>query len=308
MRIVIYGLIAFLSLMFLGIMVGIGYALYDWFGEVGVPFIVVMLIVLLIVHGTLRFMERYVLYMIKLGHIAVVVELLRTGKLPEGKGLIGYGKAKVIESFGSAHVEFVVDKMIYATVRQVQRWIVLIGEWLRFAPGSGVLIGILNSILSVGLNYIDEPIMSYIFLRKSEKHPEIVWKSASDGIVLYAQSWQGIIKSSVISVLLIYAFNIIMFLLCVIPFLAIVHSFPQEAERIGIFYGILAIIAVIVVTTVLKRGFIDPIVTIIMIRDYHMNIRGQAPSIDLQEKLLNISPRFKRLFSKTEERTPAFGP
>lgn len=253
-------------------------------------------------------MERYVLYMIKLGHIAVVVELLRTGKLPEGKGLIGYGKAKVIESFGSAHVEFVVDKMIYATVRQVQRWIVLIGEWLRFAPGSGVLIGILNSILSVGLNYIDKPIMSYIFLRKSEKHPEIVWKSASDGIMLYAQSWQGIIKSSVISVLLIYAFNIIMFLLCVIPFLAIVHSFPQEAERIGIFYGILAIIAVIVVTTVLKRGFIDPIVTIIMIRDYHMNIRGQAPSIDLQEKLLNISPRFKRLFSKTEERTPAFGP
>lgn len=108
--------------------------------------------------------------------------------------------------------------------------------------------------------------------------------------------------------LLIYAFNIIMFLLFVIPFLAIVHSFPQEAERIGIFYGILAIIAVIVVTTVLKRGFIDPIVTIIMIRDYHMNIRGQAPSIDLQEKLLNISPRFKRLFSKTEERTPAFGP
>ena len=253
-------------------------------------------------------MERYVLYMIKLGHIAVVVELLRTGKLPEGKGLIGYGKAKVIESFGSAHVEFVVDKMIYATVRQVQRWNVPIGEWLRFAPGSGVLIGILNSILSVGLNYIDEPIMSYIFLRKSEKHPEIVWKSASDGIMLYAQSWQGIIKSSVISVLLIYAFNIIMFLLCVIPFLAIVHSFPQEAERIGIFYGILAIIAVIVVTTVLKRGFIDPIVTIIMIRDYHMNIRGQAPSIDLQEKLLNISPRFKRLFSKTEERTPAFGP
>lgn len=308
MRIVIYGLIAFLSLIFLGIMVGIGYALYDWFGEVGVPFIVVMLIVLLIVHGTLRFMERYVLYMIKLGHIAVVVELLRTGKLPEGKGLIGYGKVKVIESFGSAHVEFVVDKMIYATVRQVQRWIVPIGEWLRFAPGSGVLIGILNSILSVGLNYIDKPIMSYIFLRKSEKHPEIVWKSASDGIMLYAQSWQGIIKSSVISVLLIYAFNIIMFLLCVIPFLAIVHSFPQEAERIGIFYGILAIIAVIVVTTVLKRGFIDPIVTIIMIRDYHMNIRGQAPSIDLQEKLLNISPRFKRLFSKTEERTPAFGP
>jgi len=34
MRIVIYGLIAFLSLIFLGIMVGIGYALYDWFGEV----------------------------------------------------------------------------------------------------------------------------------------------------------------------------------------------------------------------------------------------------------------------------------
>lgn len=301
MRILVYGIFGLAALIFLGIIVGIGYLLIKLVGDVGVAFIFVMLIVFFILYGALKFVERYVLYMVKLGHVSVVVELLRTGTIPEGKGLVSYGKDKVKESFGSANVAFVLDKMVHAAVRQIQRWVIRIGELFSFIPGSNTIIGIFNSIMSVGLNYIDEAIMSYIFIRRTEQPNVNVWKEASDGVVLYAQSWKGIIKAAVISVIFIYAFNIVMFLILVFPFILLVGFLPQEVDGMGLFLGFLAVLAALIITTMLKRALIDPIVTIIMIRSYQMNIRDQKPSMDLHEKLLGVSSRFKRLVTKAEE-------
>src|SRR5699024_1790057 len=135
----------------------------------------------------------------------------------EGKGMVTYGKDQVTKHFGATNIAFVMDTMVHAAVRQIQRWIMRIGNVFSFIPGSKNIIGIINAIMSVSLNYIDEAIMSYVFLRKSEKSGENAWKSASDGVVLYAQSWKGILKTASISVLFIYAFNIIMFLVFVFP-------------------------------------------------------------------------------------------
>src|SRR5690625_889867 len=199
-RILIYGLFGLIAFIFLGIMVGIGFLLIKMFGESGGAFILVMILAFGVIYGGLRFLERYVLYMVKMGHVSVVVELLRKGEVPEGKGMVAYGKDQVTESFGASNVAFVVDKMVHGAVRQIQRWIMRIGNFFNFIPGSKNIIGIINAIMSVSLNYIDEAIMSYIFLRKSEKHKESVWKSASDGVVLYAQSWKGVLKAAAGSV------------------------------------------------------------------------------------------------------------
>lgn len=301
MRMLIYGIFGLVALIFLGIVIGIGYLLIKVFGDVGVAFIVVTIIAFLVLYGALKFVERYVLYMVKLGHVSVVVELLRTGNIPEGKGLVAYGKDKVTESFGSSNVAFVLDKMVHAAVRQIQRLVMRIGELFSFLPGSSTIIGIINAIMSISLNYIDEAIMSYIFLRRTEQKDVNVWKEASDGVVLYAQSWKGIIKSAAISVLFIYAFNIVMFLILVFPLILLVGFFPQEVDGMGLFLGFLAVLAALILTTVLKRALIDPVVTIIMVRSYQMNIRDQQPSIDLHNKLLGVSSRFKRLVTKADE-------
>src|SRR5690625_3172956 len=179
-RIIIYALFGLAALVFLGIVIGIGLLLANMFGESSFAFILVMIIALGVVFGGLRFVERYVLYMVKMGHVAAIVELLQTGKIPEGKGMVAYGKEKVTENFGASNVAFVLDKMVKAAVRQIQRWIMRIGNIFSFIPGSKNIIGIINAIMSVSLNYIDEAIMSYIFLRKSEKQEETVWKSASE--------------------------------------------------------------------------------------------------------------------------------
>src|SRR5690625_2529181 len=300
-RILMYALFVLVSFVVLGIMVGIVFLVVELFNGAGFAFVLIMIATVGGIFGILRFFERYVLYMVKMGHIAVIVELLRTGEIPKGKGMIAHGKDTVVQNFGAANVAFVIDKMVYAAVKQIQRWIMRVGNFFSFVPGAQRIIGIINAIMSVSLNYVDEAIMSYIFLQKSKQADETVWKSASDGVVLYAQSWKGILKTATGAVIFIYLFNIAMFVVFVLPLLFVSNLIASGNEGIGFFLGMIAFAGAGVLTTMLKRGFIDPIVMIAMIRTYQVGIEGQEPKIDLQQKLLGVSNRFKRLFNRSKE-------
>lgn len=306
-RILIYGAFALAALLFLGIMVGIGFLLIKILGESSVAFVLVMIVAFGVIYGGLRFLERYVLYLVKIGHVAVIVELLRSGEVPEGKGQVAYGKDQVTKNFGTANVAFVLDNMVKGAVRQIQRWVMRIGNLFSFIPGSKNIIGIINAIMSVALNYIDEAIVSYIFLQKSEKKEESVWKSAADGVVLYAQSWKGILKTSVLVVAFIYAFNILIFLLFAFSLMFVSKMLSADTPGLGTFFGFLAIIGAYILTTLLKRALIDPLVTIAMIRSYQMGIRDLEPQMDLHQRLLGVSSRFKKLVNKGEEEESKMG-
>ncbi|WP_058306303.1 hypothetical protein [Gracilibacillus massiliensis] len=300
-RILFYGLFGLIAFVFLGIMIGIGFLLLKLFGESSAAFLFIMILSFGAIYGGLRFLERYVLYMVKIGHVAVITELLRTGKTPEGKGMVAYGKDQVTQNFGASNVAFVVDRMVHGAVRQIQRWIMRIGNMFSFVPGSKNIIGIINAIMSVSLRYIDEAIMSYIFLQKSEENEKTVWKSASDGVVLYAQSWKGVLKAATGSVIFIYLFNIISFLIFVFPLMFVSKLISAGTPDLGTFLGFLAIIGAYVLTTLLKRALLDPIVTIIMVRAYQISINDLEPAVDLQQQLLGISSNFKKLFQKAKE-------
>lgn len=300
-RMMIYGVFGLVALFFIGIMVGVGFLVVKMFGDIGGAFIIVMIIAFGVIYGGLKFLERYVLYMVKIGHISVVVELLTKGNVPEGKSQVAFGKDQVTNNFGTANVAFVLDNMVHAAVRQIQRWIMRVGNMFSFIPGSKNIIGIINAIMSIALNYIDEAIVSYVFVRKNNGYEESVWKSASDGVVLYAQSWKDMLKTAVGSVIFIYAFNIIIFLILAFPFMFISKLISGNTPELGFLLGALALIAAYVVTTILKRALIDPIVTIAMIRSYQMSIQGMEPKVDLQQKLLGVSTNFKKLFNKSSE-------
>src|SRR5690625_4448998 len=122
-RIMIYGIFGLAALLFLGIMIGIGFLFIKMFGQSSAAFIFVMILSFGVIYGGLKFLERYVLYLVKTGHVAVIVELLRTGEIPEGKGMVAYGKEQVQENFGTSNIAFVVDRMVHAAVKQIQRWI-----------------------------------------------------------------------------------------------------------------------------------------------------------------------------------------
>lgn len=303
-RLLIYGIFAVAALIFLGFMIGIGFLLHKMFGDSSMAFIILMLMTFGIIRGGLRFLEQYVLYIVKVGHISVVVELIKTGKIPEGKGQIAYGKEQVKQNFGTANVAFVVDKAVHGAVRQIQRWIMRIGDTFSFVPGIKNIIGIVNAIMSVSLNYIDEAVVSYIILRKNEKREETVWKSACDGVVLYAQSWKGILKTATGTVIFIYAFSIVTFLVFALPFMGLSKLLTVNNPDMGLFFGFIALIGAYILTLTLKRALIDPLVTIAMVNTYQKSILGQTPSVDMHNKLLGVSSKFKTLVNKSKEPEP----
>src|SRR5699024_1416878 len=87
----------------------------------------------------------------------------------------------------------------------------------------------------------------------------------------------------------------------VFPLMFIGKLISSGTPGLGSLLGVIAVIGAYVLTTVVKRALIDPIVTIMMIRSYQLSIRTLTPAVDLQEKLIGISPRFKRLFNKAKE-------
>ncbi|ADU28533.1 hypothetical protein [Evansella cellulosilytica] len=315
-RIIVYAIFAVASLLFLGLMLGLGILLFRWFEFASFFFILMIVGTFFAVLGILRFVERYFLYMVKVGHIAVVTELLRTGKVPEGKNQISYGKDQVVNNFGSANVAFVVDKIIYGAVKQIQRWLMRIGNFLSFVPAAKKIIGIISKIMEVSLRYVDEAILSYIMLRKSQiaeaaataeegsdSEEESVWKSACDGVVLYAQSWKKIVMTAAGIVAFVYILNFVIFIPSVFAFMGISSAITSNAGAAAIL-GWFAIVGAYIVTAMIKRAIVDPIAMIAMVRAYQLNIQNIEPNIDLQQKLLNISSKFKQLFNKRKEDTP----
>ncbi|MDG5790045.1 hypothetical protein QA612_21555 [Evansella sp. AB-P1] len=301
-RILVYALFGLISFLFLGLMIGISILLFRWFEFGAGFFFFIIAATFFTVLAGLRFLERYVLYMVKVGHIAVITELLRTGKVPEGKSQVAYGKDQVVNNFGSANVAFVVDKIVYAAVRQIQRWMMRVGNFLGFIPGAKNIISIISKIMEVSLRYVDEAILSYIMVRKSEGKEESVWKSACDGVVLYAQSWKKIIMTAAGIVAFVYVLNIGVFLITVFPLMALANWIANSAG-VASFLGYIAVVGAYIITSMVKRALIDPVATVAMVRAYQLNIKDMEPSMDLQAKLLKVSGKFKSLFNKSKEDT-----
>ena len=69
--------------------------------------------------AALFFLRDYILYMVKAGHIAVMIEHLEGREIPGGKGQISYAQGIVKERFAQANVLFAIDRLIKGVIRAV---------------------------------------------------------------------------------------------------------------------------------------------------------------------------------------------
>lgn len=188
------------SFIYVLIVSGIGWQVFKFMGDGAfVPIIILMLVALFGGYGIIRWLERYFVFLVKAGHIYVMTELLIEGDIPEGKSQLSYGKDKVVETFGKTNVFFVVDTLVDGAVRQIQRWIMKTADFFSFIPQAQTLMGIISQVLGTSLQYVDEAVLCYTM--KEENNGKSVWRNSGDGIVYYAQSWKGILKTAVIIVI-----------------------------------------------------------------------------------------------------------
>ncbi len=230
-----------------------------------------------------RLAREYILYLVKAGHVAVISALATQGKLPEGMGQIAYGKKLVTENFKNSSVLFLVDRMVHGVIRVLTRLMMGLTDFLSGVPGIDGLRKIMHAILYFSFTYIDEAILARKFI-----HPEeTAWKSAHQGLILYAQIWRSILLTALFTGLVALISLPIFLVLTIGPALGAAALEPQK-KWLFITMGIIA-------GFVLKAVLVDPFTMTQMIVVYLKETAGLQPNPEWEQKIEAASSKFVQI-------------
>jgi hypothetical protein len=253
---------------------------------------VFIVVIWLVAVGVVRFfLMHYVGYMVKAGHIAVIAEAVTTGEAPANQ--VAYGKQRVLERFATSNVYFAVDKLVSGAVKQIQKGVGKLGHALNFIPGMGTITGLAQFFVELSLGYIDECCLGYTFYKKEQG----AFKSAADGVVIYAQNWKTLLGSAAktMAMVILGLLGITLALFAVLGLLFRLFAWPGWVAFVIALLGAMAI----------KFAFIDSFILVRTMVSY----MGVAPTteitFDLYGKLSGISSKFKKLWSKGQEEYPS---
>ena len=266
------------SLVLLGILMGIGFL----FGENGMA---VTFFIWLALTGVVRFLiMHYLGYLVKAGHIAVIAEACKRGKLPNNQ--VAYGKKCVQERFATANVYFTVDKLVSGSVKQIQKSIDKAGDKLDFIPGMEAIAGLAKFFVGIFLGYIDECCLGWTFYNREKG----ACQSAADGVVIYAQNYKALLKNAAKTMLKTILLMLVVVLAAFVP--------------VGLIFKLLkwsplaAFLLACLIAWAVKFAFFDSYIMIRMMGSYMEVAPKTRVSFDLYGKLSSISSSFKELLRK----------
>ena len=273
-----------ISVVLLAILLGIGWL----FGENGM---VICIFIWIGATGVVRFaIMHYFGYLVKAGHVAVLAEAATTGKVPDNQ--VNYGKEAVKKRFATSNVYFAVDKLVSGAVKQIQRGISKLGNALDFIPGMGAVTGIANFFVELSLGYVDECCLGYTFYKKEQG----AFRSACDGVVIYAQNIKHLLKNAAKTMLKVILLSLLVLVLVFVPIGLLFRLLSWNA-----FIGFLL---AVFITWVIKFAFLDSYILCQTMASYMEVAPTTEITFDLYGKLSKISGKFKELFNKGKAEEP----
>ncbi len=282
--IVLFAILMGISVLFASEGVG-AIMFFIWLGAIGVVNFII---------------NHYIGYLVKAGHVAIIATAFKTGIVPANP--VSTGKAMVKERFGTSNVYFALDKLIAGSVKQLQRTLGRITDGLLGAiPGTDTVKSLINMFLDISLGYIDECCLGYTF-NHSEQN---AYKSAADGVVIYAQNWKTLLKDAAKTTLVVVFSIIAVTLAAFIIFGGLFRLFGWS--------GFVAFVISLFLAWTVKYAFIDSWILVKMMSSYMQAVPNTQITFDLYGKLGGFSKKFKELFSKGQEGTnevkkPSFCP
>lgn len=244
--------------------------------------------------GLYHLAYRYVFYMIKAAHVAVMSEVLANGQLPEGTGQLEFGKQKVQERFTEMNVMFVIDELVTGILRAFTGTVYQLTAWV---PSDAVrtLVRIVNRVIMMALNYVDEAVLARSFYTRSESP----YANARDGVVLYAMVWKPILMNAIVLMIISYIPFIVAFILFSAPIGFLIATInPALAGW--------AIIATLALSWLLKVAVGDSFAMAAIIATYHRETEGLTPNSEMAAKLDSVSDKFKELTQRAQEEVGRF--
>ena len=230
--------------------------------------------------------REYILYVVKAGHIAVMVRLIDGEDIPGGQGQISYAKSIVTERFAEANVLFGVDQIIKGIIRVVTGLIGGVGMILPI-PGVQGLLKFVNTVVRMSLAYVDEVILGYN-LRINSQNP---YQTAQDGVVLYAQNAKAMIRNAVWLSIFLWVLSFGVFIVMLAPAAGVLYYFPGAM-------GGWSFVLAIVFAWAIKAALLEPFAVAALMSVYFKQIEGQTPDPEWSAKLSNASDKFAELKSR----------
>lgn len=239
--------------------------------------------------AVLYFIREYLLYMVKAGHIAVLVELTEGREIPGGKSQIAYARERVKGQFATSSLLFGLDQLIKGILRTFNRMSLSIASMLPL-PGASGLVRLLNTIFNLSLTYLDEVILAYLMKIRAENP----WDSGCTALVLYAQNYKAFLKNALWLAVVIWALTFTVFLLILGPVAVLVGLFPGTA-------GPLTLITALVFSWGIKQAVIEPFGMTVLMKVFFKVTEGQTANPDWEAKLDSISSKFGELKARARD-------
>ncbi len=278
-----------LSILYFGI---VGYLLFTYVDLGSASFLIGLAglgIAIWLFYKVWRWLVKYVLYLIKAGHIAVIAEAVDTGEVPSNQ--IRHGTSKVADQFMQASALFVVDIVVKGVLKQFNKAVVSFSELVSFVPALAQLIRFVGKGIEIAASYIDEAVIAYMFLN----HEGNRWKSAADGLVIYAKTWKPVLATTLVVVGALYALGVTLFLMLT-PLAAVLSGLSTAFELFGW-------IVVGGITLAIYSGIIKPYIKTIVITTFLIESEGETPDADTRKWLEERSEKFRELQGKAEAET-----
>jgi hypothetical protein len=284
-RVVVYAGIAVAYVLVTGVGAGVGWgigafgdddfrgAATFWGGAVGFG----------LTAGVLYFLREYILYMVKAGHIAVLVKLIDGETVPDGQGQLSYATDVVKARFAEASVLFAVDQLVRGVLAAIIGIVQGIAALLPI-PGLQNIVGLIRAFLRISVGFVDEVILAYA-IRTNSTNP---WASAQTALVLYAQNYKVMLKNAAWLTLITYGLAFIVFLVMLAPAAALVYLVPGGWSAGGFVFAIIFAWAV-------KTALIEPFAIACLMQVYFAVTDGQTPDPEWDQRIGAVSRKFNEI-------------
>ncbi len=236
--------------------------------------------------GVVNFViNHYFGYLVKAGHVAVIATAFQTGQVPNDT--VAVGKAMVKERFGTSNVYFAIDKLVAGSVKQLQQTLGRATDSLLGSiPGMDSVKGLMNLFLDISLGYIDECCLGHTFNHKEQN----AYKSACDGVVIYAQNWKTLLKDSAMTTFMVILSVVVVALVGFVLFGGLFRLLGWS--------GFVAFVIALLFAWTVKYAFIDSWILVKMMSSYMTVAPTTVITFDLYGKLSNLSGKFRKLYQK----------
>jgi hypothetical protein len=241
--------------------------------------------------GILYFLREYILYIVKAGHIAVLVKLLDGEAVPEGQGQVGYATEVVKARFGEASVLFAIDQLVKGVLAAITGLVQGIATLLPI-PGLQNVVGLIRAFLRISIGFVDEVILAY-GIRTNANNP---WRSAQTALVLYAQNYKVMLKNAAWLTIITYGLSFLVFLVMLAPAALVVYLIPGGWSAGGFVFALIFAWAV-------KAALIEPFAITCMMQVFFRSTAGQVPDPEWEARIGGMSRKFATL----KERAAAWG-